>query len=558
MSSLPTTDVLASQGASSGWLCVTAAKGIQGYILGSDRLRDIVGATEIIDRLPCEALEEGLKWLRLEGKYEFISRAAGAARIWFERENDAREFARWWPLICAHAAPGLEVVQCVQSIVCDGTEDYLAAVRAAEEDLSRSRSRGCANLPEISPAVLRAQRTGLAAVERFQDENVDFSTQCKALARRANRQDAQSPDRIPDICRRIGFPEGKAELVPKEFEQISGSARDYLAVIHADGNGMGGMFVRLEEELKKLPGFPARSFYKALSAGIITAGDNAAQAGVQKVRKQLDAAADEDKPWPLLPIVLAGDDLTVVIRADLAIDYVDLFLKGFEGEIRKLFVRLGDHFGKDKATTETLSRALESTLTAGAGIAFVKPRYPFSRAYELCESLAKFAKGQAKGSGCNRSDGLPPSTIAFHRVTAATTQHHFADLLKGELRGADEILLSMAPYVVGDNAITKPFPTLNALRELTCALLKVPRGQTRELFSLLQADLARAEKHYERLISRVPGDPEATRHRSGLSKAFARMLSKNACYANGRTPLGDALTLAGFDPRLREGFGEMP
>ena len=44
--------------------------------------------------------------------------------------------------------------------------------------------------------------------------------------------------------------------------------------------------------------------------------------------------------YPIRPIILGGDDLTVIIRADLAIPFTECFLREFEQNTKELFSNL--------------------------------------------------------------------------------------------------------------------------------------------------------------------------------------------------------------------------
>ena len=68
---------------------------------------------------------------------------------------------------------------------------------------------------------------------------------------------------------------------------------------------------------------------------------------------------------PIRPIVLGGDDMTVIIRGDLAFQYVTEFMAQFEKET------MNDEF------KNILQQAELDKLTVCAGVAFIKSSYPF-------------------------------------------------------------------------------------------------------------------------------------------------------------------------------------
>jgi len=92
---------------------------------------------------------------------------------------------------------------------------------------------------------------------------------------------------------------------------------------------------------------------------------------------------------PLRPILLGGDDIAVIIRADLALTFTETFLTEFQ---KNTMLEL-----------ESLHQQFHEGLTACAGIAYVKQNFPFHYAYHLSEELCKSAKSKAKSGNSSRS-----------------------------------------------------------------------------------------------------------------------------------------------------------
>ncbi len=511
-----------------GWLVILAAKGLQQFVLGSDRLREMVGATELIDQLPRNMLPKVIKQAGVKtDNYRIISAAAGIARVRFTDIEEAEALLRVWPVFCSHFAPGLEM-HCGLASLNNG---YLAAVREAEEQIRISRNVPFASLPEIAPPVLRNPRSGLAAVGRDEKDLIDLPGQAKRRMRREARNPDEAPS-LPALFKTVGF-EIDAQI-PRMFDDISGNDRAYLAVVHADGNGLGQMFIDLETHLAVRDGYRVEEFYSELSQAIIEAGNNAAKNAMQSVAGSFDKSG----PWPALPIVLAGDDLTFVLRADLAIDFTRKFLKEFVKETGTQFKAL-----KGKPEYQAMAK-LPDYLSAGAGIVFVKPSYPFSSAYALCESLAGFAKKKAKGKA---NGAIPPSTVAFHRVTASSTEEEFDKMRETELRGAPfrnkHLIISLAPYQVDGGPAH--FPSLDDLEKLVDIIEDLPRGQVRELLAHLYCDTQRAAKHFERFVNLQ--DAQARKQGTEFKNRLNALTGNRApelYTSDGECPLGDAITWA--------------
>ncbi len=495
------------------YLFCFAAKSLQSYIMRGGKLRDMVGATSLIDKLSDK--EWISKWLKEnhgfvevtsdkgESKadpppngFRILQAAAGSARLEFFEKAHAEAVATLWPLWCHAWAPDLEVVQHLEA--WDG-KSYGQISRTTGEQLERKRNFPAPCMPEAGPFAKRAPRAGEPAVEvdyAAEKELIDLASKRK----RQEREALRNAEQLPPVARAFGFE--KADQLPDDFEQVSGG-NAYLAVIHADGNGLGQMFLRVGQALEKLG--PERdkealALFRYLSEVVVARGTQvAADAAMSAVRRQIDETVKEQKAqaqehpeefgqrkvprrpeaWPFAPVVLAGDDVTVVCRADLGLPFTTAFLQTFRAEMRKRLKWLRDNqFPSDADEAENLrvydglwrklkeepgiEEAIPEELSAGAGIVFCTDHYPFALAYELCEDLARRSKGTAKNEAKGRAKPTPDSALSFVRITGASAPTEFDELTRGILRGAgvDRMLLTGGPYFV-DGALQPQFRHLN-------------------------------------------------------------------------------------------------
>ncbi|RMH42300.1 MAG: hypothetical protein D6694_08150, partial [Gammaproteobacteria bacterium] len=133
-------------------LVAFAAKGIQNYIFASNRLREIVGGSELVDKLCTSFLDDCLDKLGLKGHCTPLVQAAGWGRLLFDEANAALQFTQTWPMLCSLFAPGLQMVQ----VSVEVTGSLGDALRQVSEQLEVARNRPVAMLPEIGPLVERA------------------------------------------------------------------------------------------------------------------------------------------------------------------------------------------------------------------------------------------------------------------------------------------------------------------------------------------------------------------------------------------------------------------
>lgn len=524
-------------------LFVTQAKSIQSFILASDKLRDMVGATELVEQIS-DLLEKTIAALAPANHHEVLTKAAGVVRVWFADENDALALAQVWPMVCAHALPGLDVIQTVQP---SPSSDYLQAVNNAETSLASAKNLRTPLLPLPTPPVARTQRTGNAAVtsDRLPEnerEDIDACLYAKRLCRNASQGTSS-------IFQRIGL-DTEGWETPKDFDGISGKERSYLGILHADGNGLGKLLIALSNHFQKLKPDPdiVKNFYRDLSETIKEITREALVSAWDSMLASLDQPALPTKKQilPALPIVLAGDDVTFLFRADLAAPFAANFLAKFSEISETLLASLSEKFSSlhlgDIDSPEQIRR-----FSAGAGIVFCKPGFPFSHAYALCESLAKHAKNHAKSLAKKNQTPVLPA-FSFHQISASGSAREFLDILDTELAGdtfqKSPISLSCSPYYLetGGTALYRNLETL------IDSLQHFPKGPPRELYSLLQTDWARAEKHYQRMLEINPKNaPKLKASFALFTGSPSSPFSKDPDHP--ASPLGDALTLLSFRPK---------
>lgn len=165
------------------------------------------------------------------------------------------------------------------------------------------------------------------------------------------------------------------EVVPDDLDDLRHDG--WIAVIHADGNGVGQVFLRFPEHALRAAGTPSLTLEQhADMLGQFTRELESATEAALGVAVR-DATANGDADGTILPVVVGGDDLTVVCHARLALPLVRAFGLAFE---------------EQTAIWPTVNAITGGGLTAAAGIAYVKPHHPFSAAYGLAEELTASAK----------------------------------------------------------------------------------------------------------------------------------------------------------------------
>lgn len=519
--------------AARGWLVVASAKGIQDYILRGHRLGEMAGASELVDQLPDRLLKSALDRLPSGAPARILASGAGSFRVWFPvgyagAESDARTLARLWPLLVAEFAPGVEITVSVVS----AERTPVDTIPEGERRLIVHRNRPLVDLPVAGPCVAYNPRTGLPGLEL--ESTAEPGENRRPLDRAAARQRAMAGAAQSSLLRRVVPPSAewllapsrRASAWPLDVSRIVREDNAYLAVVHADANGMGSAVMKLLGELEPRPEHEQVEFYERFCRAVASATEGAVQEAFEGCLPRW--TLEDGEAVPIRPVVVAGEDVTVLVRADCALEFVSGFLASFE---RLSQVRLG----------ELGIPQLRQGLTACAGVVYCKKTYPFARAYGLAEALCAFAK---------RESGRGASAVAFTRLKTAL--HHgpeYEDLVTETFRARDGSLLTMNPYyLAGEGAVGRP--TLEGLRRLQAAGENLPRGPRREMVSLGYLGRHEAREAFERcrlvVSERDPADwkvfAEALRALTGTDDLWT-------ADPPARTPLYDALELDSVEGR---------
>lgn len=347
-------------------------QGIQDFIFKTSKLKTIVGASELVEQICTDKFEDFAK-----GKGEDVIRAAGNIKIIFNNREDCEKAVHDFTRMVMEKAPGITVSQAVVELN-DG-DKFSEIVNELEAKLRKQRNRPMRSLMLGFTGIERSRHTGLPAVDVVKGEYRDKATKMKENAgAKANSR----------LCEKMFGKSGH----PNDFSDFVGQ-NDWLAVIHADGNGLGQVVQRVGGN---------RTEFVEFSKKLDEATVEAANAAFCSLPDDVKNA----KIIPMRPIVLGGDDLTVVCRADLALSFVEAFLREFERSTKE---KLGDILRGCKVFSND-----DVHLTACAGVAYIKSSYPFYYGYQLAESLCSQAKADAK-KGLGGND-LPKSCLSLYKV----------------------------------------------------------------------------------------------------------------------------------------------
>jgi len=380
---------------------------IQSYIFQTNKLKEIAGASELVEHTCTTMFAKilGKEIEELKADPNAIRNAAGNIRYIFTNEIECRKVVKNFPKLILETAPGVLISQAV--VKADGrpTDQHFYEL---EKRLTAQRNNPIRPVDLGYMAVNTSRRTGLPSVCKVPDGDNDLPIDRVTLLKQK-----QKPTKLNQAFFKEYFIEDRLTTEVEEITKSNGDNYNWLAVIHADGNNMGQALQNLNKETiaQQDYGKASKKFSEVIDKSTKAAAHSAFMASIPK--QELDGAGT----IPFRPIIVGGDDLTVVCRADLALKFTQYYLEEFEKQTKQNFTEVG-------------FISLKNGLTACAGIAYIKVNYPFHYAVDLAEALCSQAKKVAKSKP--GQNALTPSCLMFHKVQDSFVEN-YTEIIEREL-----------------------------------------------------------------------------------------------------------------------------
>ena len=334
------------------YLYGASIQGIQEYIFATNQLKDIVGASEIIKSFE----NKFIKMVSNNGK--IVLNAAGNFKAVFELEEQMEDLVKNFTKYIMQNAYGITISQAIVEVK-DKNNISKYEYKQLDDYLKIQRNKPTIPLDLAISILEQAPKTSRPLFKHIKNaEKLDVSTHQKRekYTEWFKEKRKENPN-YKDI---------------KEISNLS-NKKNKIAVIHADGNGLGQLVPKLKSKISL--------FSKKL--------DQATKEAFKKAKEGYENEIRE--------AILGGDDLTVICNADIVLDFIQKYLKYFEEETSKIDELKG----------------LTDKLTACAGIAFCNDKYPFHYAVSLAEELCSIAKDKSKREA---------SCIIFHNIQSSNFQ----------------------------------------------------------------------------------------------------------------------------------------
>ncbi len=387
--------------------------GIQSYIFGSNRLKENIGASYLVKQATedwaFEALESTpsshnvIRDDRAGGKFddrkieadgldaEVLYAGGGNFVALFRDAQAVRDFTQTLSRKVLIDAPGLRLDIHQEPFEWTGT-GLGKAVGKLLQNMKQARGRKAVSGPLMGLGVtVMCQATALPAVEVVRDPDGNRQYVSAEVCAKL-----EAADRANDWLFHELSP-GQGYDYPLDLDDLGRSIgeRSYIAVVHADGNGMGQIIREIggeqdnrayiarmrqfSEQVKAISTTSMQAVIKLLKDKTL---EGMCIPGTRTVSDlEFSLNADKKMLLPIRPIVFGGDDTTFVCDGRIGLSLAVTYLRTFETEAQKKGL----------------------ALSACAGIAIVKSRYPFARAYqlseELCDQAKKFRRNTFKNGG---------------------------------------------------------------------------------------------------------------------------------------------------------------
>lgn len=382
-------------------LALIESSGNQAYIFATNKRREQVGASELIRRIGTDYVTEACTKLGAERACPLLL-ASGKAIVDCDSPETARELVTAVTARALVEAPGADVQGAVHEMAAGlQLHQAVGAIFRTLESLKGSWKSQDHRFQRLPP-VRDCERSGLPA-EILRQYHKDTAPSSLSAASRA-KEDMRDAA-LARIRNDLGSISGPAIDDNFAADRDDEAGPDWVGIVHADGNGLGKIFMQFPEYLNHPEDEDEyRRIYGEFSAAVDRCAKQAFCVALEEVaeivRRQNPSAQAN---LGVLPLILGGDDLTFLADGKLAIGLTRRWLLAYE--------RLtgGEHIIREIAL-----RALGAgRLSACAGVALVKPHFPFFRAYELAGELTASAKSFVR-SAMQRTKPVPCSALDFH------------------------------------------------------------------------------------------------------------------------------------------------
>lgn len=460
------------------------AVSIQQYIFSSNKLKENIGASHIVEKLlyeknglmdrilkerfgkdfDIELWKKSLENVNQECEIGYIG--GGNTLIFFNDEINAKAFIKQFSKDCLLYYPSLRIAIGVKDKF--DISDYKNEFQKLLQNLKERKAK---YIPIVS-----IPKHGITAdcpwsndtAEVFEEKSHSYISHSSKSKIEAAKEAQVNQEKIYKCLN------GKYILTDEVDNLGQNIEASYIAVVHIDGNGMGRIFSNIKE-LKEL----------RIKSNAVSSKANAAMSSlIELLISQIESGNIGDLKLkkiegkiilPIRPILVGGDDVTFICEGRLGLYLAEKFIEFFY----------------DKTEREKENNIQEKLMDgACAGVAIVKSHFPFYKAVKLAEDLCSEAKKISRSSG--------GSSISYYY--SATTFSGNLDELRQKTHEAQSGNMYFGPYkLFVENDVHSIENFKNGIKHFKKQWPKNKVMQLREII----ADSESAQKLFEKEITEI-------------------------------------------------------
>jgi hypothetical protein len=435
-----TTQIIARASTISMYLALIETSANQQFIFSTNKLRENIGASELTyiagsqwvieavmhingkpvnDQTMFESSSRIRDWLldptqnrpillnpESSVKIEIILATSGKALFLAKDHKDAQKVISNVTQRALVEAPGLDICGVISEFNVD--EDSIGIINSLLHknfESVRSNRPGPESRFLRLPIIAECATSGMPASKaiRVSERKID-SISTISDTKRGKRN--QGFDRIQKLLKRrnVDWDFAFSKIDPDSDSNFEEDQKlDWVAIIHADGNGLGQIFLDFGRNLSNSAYIEQ---YRQFSCAIDICTEEAFLDAIERV-------FPNHQQIPMRPLILGGDDLTVVCAGRFALHFTYEFLRSFEDRTSR---EIEGFVTPDIILRQAKEHLAAARLSACAGVAIVKRHFPFSMAYHLAEDLIKSAKTVKEIVKNKDGRTIPCSAIDYHML----------------------------------------------------------------------------------------------------------------------------------------------
>jgi hypothetical protein len=344
-----------------GKIVISEVSQKQAYIFRTNKQKENIGASYIIKAVT----EDIQKEFAIKNHGEIIYAGGGKSLYYFEMEKDAEIFAKEYSLHIIKEFIGVELFI--------ASQDYNPKIdRATEKVAEAYRLLGVKKAAKATS--IRQVGFGIA-----QNNYILESDLKERYAKEGKRIGSEL---LYGSLESTTFPNIVDDLVDND-------EKSYIAVVHIDGNSMGTRFMNLRQKYEEQYNQGSLDMEKInmeyldkcnqFSDEMKKIYQTVYREMLEEIKKNMDADSQfpyrKENKLPIIPLIIAGDDITFLCAGKIALECIRIFLSKLESKQSSID---GEYF------------------YACGGAVLIRKHYPFFTAYELAEKLCANAKAKIR------------------------------------------------------------------------------------------------------------------------------------------------------------------